>query len=127
MAAFSVVFNTYLTGDTSLNSTINGGIFYENLPENFDLRKKWIVWTYNKGLPSFCNVGNIAYNNLYLAMKIICNDTTALESINDYMVNKLNGLEHEGIMDIQFQGDTHSMDLDKSIYMHTLNFNVKYL
>ena len=59
--SFSTDFRTLIIADASINADVNGGIYWENLPENFSVEKNWIVYSFNNneqltclnGTPSF--------------------------------------------------------------------------
>lgn len=124
--AFSVEFQALLEADASINSFIDGGIYGENLEENFDLSKNWIVWSFNKTAQEKC-MGGIINTNYNITLKIIVyKNTVLLEQINDYIVDKLSFYRGGNFLEVQFTGDSHTMDLDKKIYMNTLNFQLKF-
>jgi len=115
-----------MTNDTSLNTYCDGGIKYEYLPENFDLDLDWIVYSFNKTSAISCMDGDIAFTNYAFSVKIISTSTEDLETISDRLVDYLHGNEYGGIIDIIFSGDSHTLDLEKRIYMNTLNFDCIY-
>ena len=123
--SFATDLNYLMTNDTSLNTYCEGGIMYENLPENFNLTKDWIVYSFNKASQMSC-LGNTFATNYNLTIKIISNSTIDLETISDHLVTYLNGNDYNGIIDIIFESDNHTLDLEKNIYMNTLQFNVIY-
>ena len=121
--SFSTDIKHVMTNDPSLNAWCTGGIYFENLPENFELTKYWIVYSFNKVSQTNCLDSNAAFTQYVITLKIIGTDTIQVESINDKIVNYLNGIEYNGIKDILFVGDNHTLDLEKNIYMNTLTFN----
>lgn len=116
-----------MTNDSSLNSWCDGGIHYENLPENFEITKDWIVYSFNKTGQNSCLDSQASFTEYAVIVKIVGNDTVEVETVNDYLVEYLNGNSYNGIQDIIFTGDIHTLDLDKNIYMNTLNFNALYV
>lgn len=116
-----------MNNDASLNAWCDGGIHYENLPENFELTKDWIVYSFNKINQGSCLNSAPMYIEYALIVKIVARDTVKLETVNDYVMEYLDGKEYLGIQDILFTGDSHTLDLDKNIYMNTLNFNALYV
>ncbi len=124
--AFSTDIYHLMTNDSSINSWIDGGIHYENLPENWDITQNWVVYSFNKTAQESCLGSNTAFMRYALLVKVIAHDTVTLETISDRTVSYLNGQSHNGIMDIRFLNDSHSLDLDKNIYMNTMNFEALY-
>lgn len=125
--SFSTDLNYIMKTDTSLNAWCTGGIYFENLPENFDLTKDWIVYSFNKVSQESCLNSNLAFMNYVITLKVVGTDTVKVELINDKVVDYLNGNSYSGIQDIIFTGDNHTLDLDKNIYMNTLTFNALYV
>lgn len=115
-----------MMADTSLNSYCDGGIYFENLPENFDLSDTWIVYSFNKQGQISCIGKAAALVEYILTAKIISPSTVTLEVVSDYLVSYLNRRKYEGILNISFAGDNHSLDLEKKVYMNTLQFSVLY-
>jgi len=125
--SFGTSLNTLMNADASLSAYCDGGIFYENLPDNFDLAKTWLGYSFRKGLQTDCLSSKKAYTTYNITVKIIENDTALLETISDYVVNYLNHKEQDGIIDIIFTADNHSMDIEKGIYINTLEFQSFYV
>jgi len=124
--SFATDIYAVMTGDSSLNSTINGGINYENLPDNFDLSKKWILYFFRISSQVNCLSTKNAYKLYALDVLLIEQNTEDLLSLTDYVINYLNGTEEGGIIDITFLNDAHSFDQEKNIYMNQLSFEVAY-
>lgn len=125
--SFATDLQDVMTNDSSINAYCEGGIHYENLPENFEITKDWIVYSFNKDAQQSCLGSTQPFTKYNIAIKIVATDTIELEKINDRLVTYLNGKTYSGIQDILFVGDQHSMDLDKSIYMNTLQFDAIYV
>ena len=124
--SFSTDLQYLMNNDASLNSYIDGGIHCENLPENFELVKNWIVYSFNKTGQQTCMSGGTAIMQYRLTVKIVATDTLELETMSDLLVQYLNGMTYGNIADILFVGDNHTLDLDKRIYMNTLDFDCLY-
>ena len=125
--SFSTDLNYVMTNDSSLLSYCDGGILYENLPENFEITKDWIVYSFNKVSQKDCLFSKSAYTEYNIFVEIVSTDTYKVEVINDYIVKYLNNTTYNGIHDISFIGDSHASDLDRNLYINTLNFNALYL
>lgn len=124
--SFSTDIMYIMNNDASINSYVDGDILYENLPENFELTKNWIVYSFNKTNQFSCLGSNAAITEYNLIIKVVATDTLELETISDRLVAYLNGNEYNQIRDLVFVGDNHTLDLDKKVYMNTLNFNCLY-
>jgi len=125
--SFATDLNYIMHNDSSLNSYCTGGIHYENLPENFELVRDWIVYSFNKYLQENCLDQKEAFTRYSIQLKIVANDTIQLETINDHTVDYLNNTIYGGIQDLMFTGDNHTVDLEKNIYMNTLQFDAIYV
>jgi hypothetical protein len=124
--SFSRDLKYVLNADSSTTAYATGGILYENLPENFELSKNWIVYSFNKNSLTSCLSGISLFTTYNIVVKVVTTDTLTLENISDRLVTYLHSSSYGGIQDIIFQNDNHSMDLDKNIYMNTLQFTSIY-
>jgi len=122
--SFATDLYTIMTGDASLNAEATGGIFYENLEDNFDLAKKWILYHFRKEQQIDCLGIKNAYTEYEETITVIATNTVDVLDISDQLVTYLNGAAYGEVVDITFTGDGHSFDQDKNIYMNTLTFNV---
>lgn len=118
---------TLINADSSLNSWCDGGIYYENLPDNFDLTKIWLAYSFNKAEQTNCLNGGSAFTTYNITIKIVSYDSDMLETISDYLVDYLNGSNQGNIMDVWFTGDNHTIDLEKGVYMNSLDFESFYV
>ena len=98
--SFATDLNTIMHNDASLNALCHGGIHYENLPENWEINKDWIVYSFNKNSQESCIGSSEAFTRYTILLKIVANDTLTLETINDLTVNYLNGISYGNIQDI---------------------------
>jgi len=117
---------TIMIGDSSLNAAVDG-IFYEHLPDNFDLTKAWVVYTFSINSQQDCLDTKNVFHTYDLAVRVICNDTNTRESLSDYITDYLNGNDSDGIQDIWFVNSSPTNDLEKAIYANTLSFSSFYL
>jgi len=116
-----------MKNDSSLNTYCVGGINFENLPENWEIIKDWIIYSFNKASQQNCMNSSEVFTTYNIVLKIVATDTLKLETINNYVVDYLNNKTYNGIQDINFVSDIHTLDLDKNIYMNTLNFDAIYV
>jgi len=126
--SFGTDLNTVMQADASLSSYCNGGIYYENLPDNFDLTKNWMAYSFRKTEQQDCLAGiKNVYTTYSIITKVIATDTNTLETISDHLVDYLNNKEQGGIKDTWFLGDNHTIDLEKNIYINSLDFRSYYI
>lgn len=125
--SFSTDLYYLMSTDTSLNSYCENGIHYKNLPENFELTKNWVVYSFNKISQLSCLESVILAINYNIFVDIISNSTEDLETISDYLVNYLNGKTYNKISYIIFIEDNHSLDLEKQLYKNSLIFEAIYI
>jgi hypothetical protein len=118
--------NTLMTGDASLNALCTGGIFYENLPDNFDMTDTWIVYSYRRSEQRNCLNTKNAFTTYSVTAKIVTYDSEIMETVSDTLVSVLNGASEGGIRDIWLVADNHAVDLEKGIYMNSLEFESFY-
>jgi len=125
--SFGTDLNTVMNADTSINTWCDGGIYFENLPDNFDLLKNWLGYSFRKNSQVDCINSRNLYRTYGITVKLVANDTHDLETMSDYVASYLNGKSYGNIIEIWFVNDTHSMDLEKGIYMNTLEFQGNYI
>ena len=121
-----------LASDASLNNAIDGGIYQENLIDQWlgeTSYDKWIVWDFNKieqqdALLNSKNVFTTYELNLVLIQR---SHNDEIDTISDYIVNFLNGNELKNIKDIFFLSDEQGYDQERDIYTNTLVFNAFYV
>lgn len=119
--------NTIMTGDSSLNALCDGGIFFENLPDNFDLTDAWIVYSFRRIGQQDCLTQKNTFTSYAITAKIVTYDSVLTETISDYLANYLNGISQGGIMDIWVTSDNHQIDLERGVYMNSLDFESFYV
>jgi hypothetical protein len=125
--SFGTDLNTIMNADTSINTWCDGGIFFENLPDNFDLAKTWLGYSFRKNSQTDCLNSRGLFTTYGISVKIISTDTHQLETISDYVASYLNGKKYGDIYDIWLVNDSHGMDLEKGIYMNSLEFQGNYV
>lgn len=123
--SFSTEIRNLITSTTDISSHVDG-IYYENLPDNYDKEKTWIVYSFNINNTEKCLNGSSLFKTYNLYIKVVTQDTLKLETISDIIINYLDGNGTLHIVDVIFQGDDHTMNLEEGIYMNTLQFNVIY-
>lgn len=124
--SFGTDLNTVIQNDASLNDWCDGGIYFENLPDNFDLTKTWLVYSFRKSEQSNCLNSKKAYLTYQITVKIVTNDTIKNENVSDYLLTLFNGNDTGDIIDTWFTADSHSIDLEKGVYMNSLDFESYY-
>lgn len=113
--------------DSSLNAAVQD-VNYEHLPDNFDLTKDWVVYSFRVSGQSDCidNKKNV-FQNYELVVRVISDSTFKRESLSDYIVDLLNGNSYGGIKDIFFTSSSPTMDQEKAIYANSLTFDSVYV
>jgi hypothetical protein len=114
-----------MIGDTSINAQVNG-IYFENLPENCDLTKTYIVYSFKKEIGISTFVDQDLLSNYILYVNVITTDNDSLLSLSEYIQDYLTSIVNISIRFIDFVADSHSLDLEKNIYENRLEFNVIY-
>ena len=127
MSSFASDLYTIMNGDASLNASFDGGIYYENLPDNFDLDKKWLMYYFNKE-EQFDTFGcKNVYTQYGVTAVIINQNTEDVNTLSDQLVDYINSKSQGGIQDIYFTSDGHAFDREKNVYMNTLQFEAIYV
>jgi len=116
-----------MNNDASINSEIDGGIYYENLPDNFDITKKWILYHFLKSEQIGCLTNKKVATYFDVNVVLITQSTADLVTITDLLVNYLNDEEYGSIIDVTFENDGHSFDKEKNIYVNVLEFKSLYV
>lgn len=112
-----------MSNDSSLNAAIDGGIYFENLPDNFDLTKKWILYYYRKTEQTDCIGIKNAFSNYEVTTVVIAPNSADVITISDLVTEKINGQNYGSIIDMNQISDGHSFDNEKNIYTNSLVFD----
>lgn len=123
--SFLLDFKNIITSDSSLNSSVED-ICWEVLPENYDITKDWLVYSFRKASQADCMGQRTAYTTYQIMVRLLSPDTVKLNDLGDYIQNYLNDKEYGGIQNIWFSSDNHSADIDKGQYSITLEFSAIY-
>lgn len=116
-----------ITADASINiMTSGGGIYYLHAPDNFDLTKNWLIYNFNISEIIDCLISDLSNRKYELFVKVICDKSDTLETLSGYVMEYLNGNSIGNIDEIRFVRETHSMDLEKNVYVNVLEFNLIY-
>lgn len=124
--SFSTNIKTLIESVPNINTLVTGGIYYEHLPDNFDKEKVFIVYSFNVASNEQCLTGTSLFLRYNVYVKVVTQDTYVLETISDTIRNYLNGNDYQGIIDVSFVSDDHTMNLEEQIYMNTLQFITIY-
>ncbi len=125
--SFQSDFRTLIVADSSLNTALNNRIFFENIEENYDLTKDWVVYSIKKNEQSDCMNSKMAYLTYTIYLRILSTDTEKINSLGDYIQNYLNHKEQGGIQDIWFINDSHTIDLEKGQYSILQEYRAFYV
>lgn len=122
-------FKTIIEGNASINALVTGGIKFSHLPEDWDVKKNWMVWDYR----ITDQVNTLGYNNVYINYSILititATDTIVLNTISDYVRNYLNAKTTTNFVDLNFISDSKITTLSKVVntYQNTLEFSAIYV
>ena len=123
--SFQLDIHTIMTTDTSLNNLVED-VCFEVLPENYDITKDWVVYSFKKNAEVDCLKGS-AYANYSVYIRILSPDTVKINMLGDYIQELVDDSSSGGIYDIEFVGDNHGVDLDKGQYSIVLEFLAIYI
>jgi hypothetical protein len=126
MATFGTDFWNLISNDASLNA-LSSKIFYEKLPDAYNLTDKWIVYTFRKvAQEDGLNNTKDFFSTYSIYIQVQDKTTDTLETICNSITNLLNGASSGDIQDIWFVNDNHQIDLDNNTYVNTLEYNAYY-
>lgn len=115
--------------DASLNETVDV-ISNVKLPDNWiggDTESIWMVYESNRASEGDCLSSKNVYMNYALTIVLIeRGDNATLDSLSQYLINKLNNHESGGILDIGFTGDGPTFNEQMNTYTNTLTFECVY-
>ena len=130
MSSFATEINAILTADPSINELVNGGIHYENLPDNWvsqPTNDKWIVYEFSKTQTDCLNSKN-AYSTYTLSVVVIQRDNNSqVDVMTNMVIGYLNNLTSGNIQDIGFTNDETGFNQQQNTYTNTLDFNCFYV
>lgn len=126
--SFQTAISALMLADSSLNTLVNGGIYFDILPVNFDLKKDWIVFNYaEKERIDVLGTKNImTYYSFYV--KAISPSTTSLLSISDEANTYLTNYKNTNFLNISYVTDNHSNSIvdEQDIFENTIEYNIAY-
>lgn len=126
--SFQTGIYSVMVNDTSLNSIVNGGIYFDVLPNNFDLKKSWIVYNFREDE----RIDTLSYKNIItfytLYAKVISPNTATLLSISDELNRYLSSYTDNNFFDITFMNDNHQNGIvdDTDIFENTIEYKIIY-
>jgi len=125
--SFQSDLRTLMVGDSSINTMVNNKIYYENLEENYDLTKDWIVYSFRKASEQDCINSKNAFTTYSIYVRILSASTITVSTLSDLIQNYLNHKEQGGIADVWMVNDSHNIDYDKKQYTILLEFGSFYV
>lgn len=127
MSTFGSEFYNLISKDASLNELCSK-IFYEKLPDSYNLTDKWIVYTFRKiAQEDGLNAVKDFYSTYTIYIQVQDKMTDTLEILCNSITNLLNGASSGNISDIWFVNDNHQVDLDNNTYVNTMEFAAYYV
>jgi hypothetical protein len=125
--SFALDLRYLITVDSSLNTAVENRIYFENLEENYDITKDWIVYSFKKSSQQDCLTSTDVFTIYNVYIRLLSMDTVKINSLSDYIQDMLNNDSYGNIHDIRFVNDTHSFDLEKGQYSILLEFSSIYV
>ena len=119
--SFGLEFRELITSDPSINAEVQGN-FIENLPDNFDLTKNWLVYSFNKTEQQNCIQTADLFSRYDVTVRIISPSVDTLDRISNNLIEYLNNKTYKNIMDIRNVGDVKSLNLEMNIYSCEIQF-----
>jgi hypothetical protein len=118
-----------MIGDSSLNTLCNGGIYYDNLPVNFNLNNDWIVYNYKDKESIDVLIAKNVMTIYTLYVKVVSTSTENLLKITDEVNTYLTHYTSSNISDIQYITDNHQNTIveDNDVFENTIEYDVYYV
>jgi hypothetical protein len=120
--SFGSDFAELIKNDPSINTLINGGIRFENLEKNWDTKKYWVVYTYDKSQQFDALDQKNILSTYAITLTVIGPNAKNVDNITTMFINYLNGNSYNKILDIWQVNDVKSNDLDMGIYTTEIQF-----
>lgn len=122
-------FKTIITGDASINAMVTGGIKYNHLPEDFDIKKVWLSWDFSLIEQNNVLNFNAAYSKYSISITMTASDTIVLQNLSDRVTTYLNGISNRMFPDIWALSDNGQTTLNKptNVYQNSLELNCIYV
>lgn len=117
-----------ISGDSSINDLVTGGIRYEHLPEDFNSSLDWIVFGFTGNEETRTLDGNGIIMKYGLQVQVISQTMTNVLTLGDMVKTYLTGYDDgANIRDIAFVDDDVAFDLEKKVYYVTSNYDVLFI
>jgi hypothetical protein len=125
--SFAKELNTLIKTNTSVYATVGGNIFFENIPDNFNLANPFLVYSFTKAEPVRLLSGVKVMDVYNLTLRVVHKDTANLETTTNILVDYLDNKSSGKFQDITFENDQRYIDLEKGLYQNELNFKIQYV
>lgn len=114
--------------DPSVNSLANGGVKFDILPANFDLKKSWVVYNFIEKERVDVLLSKNVLTIYSLFVKVISPYTNTLLSISDELNRYLTNYTDSTFLDISFVTDNHQNNTidDMDIFENTIEYSITY-
>lgn len=117
---------TCMNADTSVNALVDGGIVFEHLPVNFDVKKYWVVYSYSAtGMTDVMGAKRVL-SEFNVLVQIIGPSIVKVIEIADLLDEHLINYYESGIVDVVLTSDDLDLDTEKAVYFKTQNFTFDY-
>lgn len=122
-------FKTIIEADPSINAMVTGDIKFSHLPEDFDIRKTWIVWDFRSAVQNDTLGHNNCFTQYSIAITVTATDSVVMNNLSDLVVDYLNRTTSSTFIDIAFVSDSKITSLNKpaNVYQNALEFNAIYV
>lgn len=126
--SFQTSISSLMLADSSLNTLVSGGIYFDILPVNFDLKKTQIVYNYreDKRIDVLGTNNILTYYSLYV--KVISPSTETLLSISDEVNTYLTNYKNTNYLNISFINDDHQSGIvdEQDVFENTIQYSITY-
>jgi hypothetical protein len=123
--SFATELYTLMTSNSSLNAGVTG-IYFQNLPDNFDLKLKYIV--YSSSLVD--SIDHLAKNNeidIYtLKVNIIAPDSNTVDTIVGFVRSYMDNLTSGKFRDIKCEQVDNDLEGDREMYVAVIQYKIHY-
>lgn len=126
--SFQTQICSIMTADASVNKLVTGGIYFDTLPINFDLKKIWVVYNYVEE-DRIDVLGEKNVLTMYkLYAKVVSPDTNNLLTITDELNRYLSTYTSTNFLDFLYENDNHSSSIvdDTDIFENTIEYSITY-
>lgn len=123
---YASAINTLLQSNAALNTLVSSRIYSYHLPDNLDVSKTAIVFTYKKDEGTHTLDADNVLEDYSLFVVCVAPNTEETETIAEAVRAFVDDYEDANLLDIVYETDINGVDQEKERYYKTLEYKTVF-